>query len=70
MCIRESIDTSVKVGVDVLRKFGVGAYTATRAGQNFVKYDEKAVRELAYHRHDEQEYMSRRSGVDRNSGRA
>ena len=55
---RESIDTSVKVGVDVLRKFGVGAYTATRAGQNFVKYDEKAVRELAYHRHDEQEYMS------------
>lgn len=56
---RESLDTSVKVGVDVLRRFGAGAYTATRAGQKFLKYDEEAVRELAAHRHDEKEYISR-----------
>ncbi len=55
---RESLDTSVRVGVDVLKHFGFGAYTATRAGQNFIKYDEKAVRELAQHRHDEKEYIS------------
>ncbi|MDH3529593.1 MAG: monovalent cation:proton antiporter-2 (CPA2) family protein [Acidobacteriota bacterium] len=56
---RESLDTSVKLGVDVLKRFGFGAYTATRAGQRFVKYDETAVRELAAHRHDEKEYISR-----------
>ena len=56
---RDSLDTSVKVGVDVLRHFGIGAYTATRAGQKFVKYDEAAVRELASHRHDEKEYISK-----------
>lgn len=55
---RESLDTSVKIGVDVLRRFGIGAYTATRAGQNFIKYDERAVRELAEHRHDEKQYIS------------
>jgi CPA2 family monovalent cation:H+ antiporter-2 len=55
---RESLDTSVKVGVDVLRRFGIGAYTATRAGQNFVKYDEAAVRDLAQHRHNEKNYIS------------
>ena len=56
---RESLDTSVKVGVDVLRRFGIGAYTATRAGQKFLKYDESAVKELAEHRHDEKEYISK-----------
>ncbi|MEZ5307052.1 MAG: monovalent cation:proton antiporter-2 (CPA2) family protein [Pyrinomonadaceae bacterium] len=62
---RESLDTSVKVGVDVLQMFGVSAESATRAGENFIKYDESAVRELAEHRHDEKEYISKaRESID------
>ena len=54
---RESLDTSVRLGVDVLVKLGVRKYSATRAGQNFLKYDEAALRELARHRHDQSAYI-------------
>lgn len=39
---RESLDTSVRLGVDVLIKLGFRKYSATRAGQNFIKYDDDA----------------------------
>ena len=54
---RESIDTSVRFGVDVLIKLGVRKYTATRAGQLFIKYDEASFRQLAQHRHDQEAYL-------------
>jgi len=54
---RESIDTSVRLGVDVLIKLGVRKYSATRAGQIFVKYDEAALRQLAPQRHDREAYL-------------
>ena len=54
---RESLDTSVRLGVDVLVKLGFRKYTATRAGQNFIKYDEAALRKLAAHRHDREAYL-------------
>ncbi|RPH87834.1 MAG: potassium transporter [Deltaproteobacteria bacterium] len=54
---RESLDTSVRLGVDVLIKLGFRKYTATRAGQNFIKYDEAALRKLAVHRHDREAYL-------------
>ncbi len=54
---RESIDTSVRFGVDVLIKLGVRRYTATRAGQLFIKYDEASFRQLAQHRHDQEAYL-------------
>lgn len=54
---RESLDTSVRLGVDVLVKLGVRKYSATRAGQNFIKYDEVALRELAKLRHDQSTYI-------------
>jgi CPA2 family monovalent cation:H+ antiporter-2 len=54
---RESLDTSVRLGIDVLVKLGVRKYSATRAGQNFIKYDEVALRELAKHRHDQSTYI-------------
>ena len=54
---RESLDTSVRLGVDVLVKLGVRKYSATRAGQSFIKYDEAALRELAKHRHDQSTYI-------------
>ncbi|HBB15960.1 MAG TPA: potassium transporter, partial [Syntrophus sp. (in: bacteria)] len=44
---RETLDTSVRMGIDVLFKLGFRRYSATRAGQNFLKYDEAAMRQLA-----------------------
>lgn len=54
---RESLDTSVRLGVDVLIKLGFRKYTATRAGQNFIKYDEAALITLAAHRHNQESYI-------------
>jgi CPA2 family monovalent cation:H+ antiporter-2 len=54
---RESLDTSVRLGIDVLTKLGVRKYAATRAGQNFIKYDEAALHQLARHRHDQDTYI-------------
>ncbi len=54
---RESLETSVRLGVDALIKLGFRRYSATRAGQNFIKYDEGALRLLAAHRHDQSSYI-------------
>ncbi|MBM4312366.1 MAG: potassium transporter [Deltaproteobacteria bacterium] len=54
---RETLDTSVRLGIDVLFKLGFRRYSATRAGQNFIKYDEAAMRQLVTHRHDESIYI-------------
>ena len=54
---RESLDTSVRVGIDCLVKLGYRRYSATRAGQNFLKYDEAAMHKLAPNRHDESAYI-------------
>ena len=54
---RETLDTSVRLGIDVLVKLGYRRYSATRAGQNFLKYDEAAMHQLAAHRHDENTYI-------------
>lgn len=54
---RETLDTSVRLGVDALVKLGFRRYSATRAGQNFLKYDEAAMQQLAAHRHDENMYI-------------
>ena len=54
---RETLDTSVRLGVDVLVKLGYRRYSATRAGQNFIRYDEAALYKLAPHRHDETTYI-------------
>lgn len=54
---RESIDASVRLGVDALVKLGYRRYAATRAGRNFLKYDEAALLELAPHHHDEKSYI-------------
>ena len=56
---RESVDTSVRLGVDVLRKLGYRGYSATRAGQKFLRYDEEALKELATHRGDTKKYVSK-----------
>ena len=55
---RESLDTSVRMGVDVLQELGFRRYTAYRAGQNFIKYDQAALKQLAAKRHDRGEYIT------------
>ena len=55
---RESLDTAVRLGIDALVELGYRRYTATRAGQNFIRYDEAAMHKLAQHRHDESAYIS------------
>jgi CPA2 family monovalent cation:H+ antiporter-2 len=55
---RGFLDTSVRAGVDVLACLGHRRYSATRAGQNFMRYDEAAMHHLAPHRHDTSDYIS------------
>lgn len=54
---RESLDTSVRMGAEVLKKLGFRAYSVQRAAQNFIKYDEASLMRLAEHRHDLQTYI-------------
>jgi len=54
---RESLESSIRLGVDVLKQLGVRSYTAYRAGQNFIRYDEAALPKLARHRHDMKQYI-------------
>jgi hypothetical protein len=56
---RESIDTSVRLAADVLRKLGFRAYTLHRAARQFIRHDEAALRKLAAERHDKAAYISR-----------
>lgn len=55
---RETLDTSVRMGVDVLKELGFRHYSAYRAGQNFIKYDQAALKKLAAKRHDRGEYIT------------
>jgi len=54
---RETLDTSIRMGVDVLVKLGYRRYSASRAGQKYLKYDEAAMQKLAAHRHDQNAYI-------------
>ncbi len=54
---RETLDTSVRMGIDVLIKLGYRRYSANRSGQKFLKYDEAAMHQLAAHRHDQSAYI-------------
>jgi voltage-gated potassium channel Kch len=56
---RESLDSSVKLGVDVLTRLGHRSYSAYRAAQNFIKYDEASMRKLAKERHELKQYIFR-----------
>ena len=54
---RHHLDASVRLGVDVLRRLGHRAYTAHRAGQQFLRYDEDALARLATERYDMNRYI-------------
>ncbi len=55
---RETLDTSLKASVDVLRALGFRSYQARRAAQTFRFHDEKSIEELRHLRHDRKNYIS------------
>jgi CPA2 family monovalent cation:H+ antiporter-2/glutathione-regulated potassium-efflux system protein KefB len=55
---RETLDTSLRLGVDVLRHLGHRAYPAGRAARAFLRHDEATLRELAQLRTDRNHYLS------------
>jgi CPA2 family monovalent cation:H+ antiporter-2 len=55
---REHLDTSIRLGKDVLTKLGFRSHTVLRLGQSFLKYDESALSELVKVKHDQKEYIS------------
>jgi voltage-gated potassium channel Kch len=54
---RESFDSSIRVGVDVMRLLGIPGYEAHRMGRMFRRHDEEALRELAGMRGDQKAYI-------------
>ena len=55
---REHLDSSIRLGVDVLCRLGHRAHSAYRAGQAFRKHDEAALATLAPARHDLTRYIA------------
>jgi len=55
---RETIDVSLRMGIDAMRMLGVRAHRAHRAAKTFLKHDEKALRELSLMHGDKKEYLS------------
>jgi monovalent cation:H+ antiporter-2, CPA2 family len=54
---RETIDTSLRVGVDVMKFLGYRTYTAQRAARTFFRYDESKLKQLSAIR-DTEEYIN------------
>jgi monovalent cation:proton antiporter-2 (CPA2) family protein len=56
---REHLDTSLRVGVEALRRLGFRSHQAVRAARKFRRHDEASVRELARMYRDRKTYISR-----------
>ncbi len=54
---RETLDTSLRVGVDAMSLLGYRRYTAKRLANTFFKYDEMTLKKLSAIR-DQEEYIS------------
>jgi monovalent cation:proton antiporter-2 (CPA2) family protein len=55
---RETLDTSLRTGIDALRLLGRRGHQAHRAARTFRRHDEESVRELGAMRHDRKAYMT------------
>jgi len=55
---RETLDSSLRMGSDILQHLGMDESSATRAAAIYRNGDEEAVREMAQHRHDRKRYLS------------
>ncbi len=54
---RETLDSSLRMGTDVIRELGVPAYAASRAAKIYRQADEASVRRMALHRHDRAKFL-------------
>lgn len=54
---RESVHSSVALGVDVLTHLGLRKYTLQRKAASFIKYDEAALKKLGSSRHEKEAYI-------------
>jgi monovalent cation:H+ antiporter-2, CPA2 family len=54
---RETLDSSLRLGVDALRLVGFRGYQAGRASRTFLRHDEESVRELTKLRRDQASYI-------------
>ncbi|GAB4018488.1 monovalent cation:proton antiporter-2 (CPA2) family protein [Spirosoma koreense] len=54
---RETLDTSLRTGIDVMRLLGGRAYHAERSSRLFRRHDEDALREQASVRHNQNQYF-------------
>jgi voltage-gated potassium channel Kch len=55
---RETLDASLRLGIEALRLLGFPSHQAHRASLTFRRHDENALRELATMRHDRKGYIS------------
>ena len=56
---REHLDTSIRMGEDVLRKLGFRAHTTHRLAKQFKAYDEEALKVLVEYKGNQDEYISK-----------
>jgi voltage-gated potassium channel Kch len=55
---RDTLDTSLRAGIDVLRTLGFRSYQAHRATKTFRHHDEDSIEILRHLRHDRKTYIS------------
>ncbi len=54
---RETLDSSLRIGLDVMRELGMPGFEALRRTRRFRDHDERMLRELSGKRHDQKTYM-------------
>jgi monovalent cation:proton antiporter-2 (CPA2) family protein len=61
---RETLDTSIRVGVDAMALLGYRKYTATRLARTFIKQDEQNLKKLAAIRNPDEYVVEARKYID------
>lgn len=61
---RETLDTSLRVGVDVMSLLGFRKYTAQRLARNFIRYDEANLKRLSAIRNPEEYVVEARKYME------
>ncbi len=61
---RETLDTSIRVGLDAMKLLGYRAYSAQRAARTFLKYDELSLKKLASIREEDQYIVTARELIE------
>jgi voltage-gated potassium channel Kch len=56
---RETLDSSLRMGIDAMRLVGFRSHQAYRAARKFRRHDEESLRELGSMRHDRRAYINR-----------